>query len=139
MFFTRQYDYALRVIRALSGGKLLSVNEICTAEYIPQPYTYKILKKLEKASFVTSSRGASGGYQLTKDPRDISLYDIYVVVEGEIYINECLQDGYICPHIQRRPICTLHNEMRKIQDEFVDRLQGCNIYSVLEMDQDQEK
>lgn len=139
MFFTRQYDYALRVIRALSGGELLSVNDICSAEYIPQPYTYKILKKLEKASFVTSSRGANGGYQLTKDPRDISLYDIYVVVEGEIYINECLQDGYICPRSQRMPICTLHNEMCKIQDEFVGRLQRCNIFSVLEMDQDQKK
>lgn len=136
MFFTRQYDYALRVVRALSEGKLLSVNEICAAEYIAQPFAYKILKKLEKASFVVSRRGANGGYQLIKDPRDILLYDIYVAIEGEIYINECLQDGYICPN---RATCMLHNEMYKLQEEFIGRLKERSIYTILEMDQHHEK
>lgn len=134
MFFTRQFDYALRVMRALSKEKFLSVHEICAMEFIPQPYTYKILKKLIKASFVTSSRGAGGGYQLAKDPQDISLYDVYVAVEGEVYINECLQEGYTCPHIHNRPICLIHNEMRNIQNEFVSRLQQRSISSILELE-----
>lgn len=136
MFFTRQYDYALRVIRALSGGELLTVKEVCTAEYIPQPYAYKILKKLEKASFVMSSRGVNGGYQLVKDLRDLSLYDIYLVIEGDIYINECLQHSNICPHIRNSKNCTLHTEMQKIQEEFVARMQGSSLYSIFEMKQE---
>ena len=49
MLITRECDYAVRVIRALSGAERLSVGEICEREEITAPFAYKILKKLQKA------------------------------------------------------------------------------------------
>ena len=48
MLITRECDYAVRVIRALSGAERLSVGEICEREEITAPFAYKILKKLQQ-------------------------------------------------------------------------------------------
>ena len=50
MLITRECDYAVRVIRALSGEERLSVSDICEKESITAPFAYKILKKLQKKS-----------------------------------------------------------------------------------------
>lgn len=131
MFFTRQYDYALRVIRALANGELLSVKEICDLEHIPQPYAYKILKKLEMASIVESSRGVNGGYKLTKKLRDISLYSIYIALEGALHLNECMVAGYKCPHNDGEESCCIQKELCILQNEFVDKLRSRDLHSVL--------
>lgn len=49
MLITRECDYAVRVIRALSGAERLSVGEICEREEITAPFAYKILKKTSES------------------------------------------------------------------------------------------
>jgi len=46
MTMTRESDYAVRIMRALSHGSLKTVKEICGEEAIPTQFAYKILKKL---------------------------------------------------------------------------------------------
>ena len=54
MFITRECDYAVRVVRALWGESRLSVSDICEKEAITAPFAYKILKKLQKAGYLTT-------------------------------------------------------------------------------------
>ena len=49
MLITRETDYALRILRALAPGSCLTVGEIAEKESLPHKFTYKIMKKLEKA------------------------------------------------------------------------------------------
>ncbi len=49
MTMTRESDYAVRIMRALSHGSLKTVKEICGEEAIPTQFAYKILKKLSNA------------------------------------------------------------------------------------------
>lgn len=122
MFISREYDYALRILRVLSGKEQMTVKEICDAEHIPQPYSYKILKKLEKAEIVRGRRGTMGGYQMVLDAEDVSLYDIYVAIEGEMYINECMHEGYDCPHQHAGQVCCIHKELCQLQNYMVTGL-----------------
>ena len=46
MLFTKECDYAIRIMRALSDGELVSVSNICAAEQLPSAMTYKITRKL---------------------------------------------------------------------------------------------
>lgn len=132
LFITRQCDYAIRTIRILAKSDLLSVGEICAAEHIPQPYAYKILKKLEKAKFLSSVRGTNGGYRLVADTKDISLYDIYAAVEGGMYLNECLQEGYDCPNNIGGKTCAVHRELCELQKDFIAELRKRNMKDILE-------
>ena len=57
MLITREADYALRILRALSGGEQVKAAEICERERLPQQFVYKILKKMEQAGLVRIARG----------------------------------------------------------------------------------
>jgi Rrf2 family protein len=49
----------------------------------------KVLKGLQRAGMVISSRGAQGGYQLARRPDQITAAQILDVFEGPIAITEC--------------------------------------------------
>jgi Rrf2 family protein len=49
----------------------------------------QILQDLKHAGLVVSTRGAAGGYQLTRPPQEISLADVLHVVEGNTEPSTC--------------------------------------------------
>lgn len=123
MFISRETDYAIRIIRALSDGGQLSLKDICEKEQVPNAYSYKILKKLENASVVAITRGVNGGYRLIRSTEDMSLYDVYGIIEGALCINECLQQGSDCPILLERGSCSVHNELIGLQQALASELQ----------------
>ncbi len=131
MLITREYDYALRVLRALSPGERNTVGQICEMEHIPQPYAYKILKKLEKASLVTPYRGVQGGYELSVDLSEVSLYDVYAAIEGPLYFNECMQEEYRCPNNEKGRRCAVHKELSVMQNQFIEQMKTRRLADVL--------
>jgi Rrf2 family protein len=58
------------------------VRDIADAHGIPPRFLVQILLQLKIAGLVMSTRGASGGYQLARDPAEISLADVIAVIEG---------------------------------------------------------
>ena len=58
------------------------VKAIADAHGIPQRFLVQILLQLKGAGLVNSTRGASGGYHLTKPAETISLADILSVIDG---------------------------------------------------------
>lgn len=58
------------------------VRSIATEHDIPSRFLVQILLQLKGAGLVTSTRGASGGYQLAKPPDAISLGEVMSVIEG---------------------------------------------------------
>lgn len=115
MLITRETDYAIRTIRALSALKLLTVKQICDQESIPIQFAYKILKKLSKAGIVEIIRGASGGYLLAADLDKLTLYDVIMVTGENVDINECLAPGYNCINNSGEKECCIHSELMRIQ------------------------
>lgn len=62
----------------------LSVKLIAEAHGIPQRYLVQILLQLKGAGFVASTRGAWGGYTLTRPPDQISLAEIMQAIDGPL-------------------------------------------------------
>jgi len=124
MFLTKECDYAIRVVRALSGMEKKTVKEICDLEHVPFNFAYKILKKLERAGIVQSIRGAHGGYQLSKALNKISLFDIISAADTELYINECLKPGHECINNMNGKLCSVHQELGQIQANLTDILKA---------------
>lgn len=110
MLFTKECDYAIRIMRALSDGELVSVSNICAAEQLPSAMTYKITRKLEKQGLLKSCRGTNGGYCLNRTLSEISLYDICAAVDPDILLLECMKDGYHCSMNNQQKPCLVHRE-----------------------------
>jgi Rrf2 family protein len=122
MFITREVDYAIRILRELSGHGRKTVQEICEHEQVPHQYSYKILKKLEKGALVQSFRGASGGYTLARHAMDITLFDVIRAIDHDLLLNECLGHDYRCPMNSGGKYCGVHSELCRIQDVLVAAL-----------------
>jgi Rrf2 family protein len=80
-------EYACLAILELaaqsSSGEPVRIRSIADEHGIPARFLVQILLQLKGAGFVTSTRGASGGYQLAKPPEDITLGEVMNVIEGQ--------------------------------------------------------
>jgi Rrf2 family protein len=80
-------EYACLAILELaaqsSSGEPVRIRSIADEHGIPARFLVQILLQLKGAGFVTSTRGASGGYQLAKPPEEITLGEVMNVIEGQ--------------------------------------------------------
>lgn len=63
---------------------------IAKAEGIPPGYLAKIFQRLVKAGLVRSQRGRRRGYVFAKPPEEISLLELFEVMEGGTLFEDCL-------------------------------------------------
>jgi Rrf2 family protein len=63
------------------AGQPLRVKDIAEAHAIPIRFLVQILLQLKGAGLVASTRGAAGGYQLTRPPEKISLADVINAID----------------------------------------------------------
>ena len=94
MLITRETDYALRILRALTDGQRHTMKTLCEAEQVPQQFAYKIIKKLAQGGLVQNTRGVDGGCQLIADLRKVSLYDLIALLEDDPQISACMHTDY---------------------------------------------
>ncbi|MCL2865142.1 MAG: Rrf2 family transcriptional regulator [Lachnospiraceae bacterium] len=132
MLLTRECDYGVRIIRALSNGEKKMVKTICMEEKVPDQYAYKILKKLEKAGFVQSMRGRDGGYQLIKSLDTFSLYDVVISIDENLFIAGCLYDDDFCSFRDGEHPCKVHKELDRVQQVLVKELKAKKITEIME-------
>ena len=64
--------YALRIMLDLANhiGETTKLKDIALRQGISEKYMEQIIAVLNKAGYVRSTRGAQGGYQLVKEPKD---------------------------------------------------------------------
>lgn len=70
--------------------------EIARRNGIPGEYLDQILILLRKAGLVKSIRGRMGGYELAKDPAEISVWHLLSSVENSIEPVRCLSEASSC-------------------------------------------
>lgn len=62
--------------------KPVALREITCRHGIPQPFLVQILQQLKAAGWVTSTRGAQGGYRLLVPADELTLLDIVQQIGG---------------------------------------------------------
>ena len=121
----------MRIIRALASGAKRTADEICAEENIPGQFAYKILKKLERAGFLQSTRGRDGGYWLVKQVNTFNLYDIVSSIDSNLFINECLRSDRSCLRNHPDEPCSVHRELDRVQGILIDELRKKTIHEVV--------
>jgi FeS assembly SUF system regulator len=84
-------DYAtvILAILATDRSRLLTAGTLSERTHIAPPTVAKLLKQMHRAGLVNSTRGTHGGYQLARDPENISAAAILDALEGPIALTEC--------------------------------------------------
>lgn len=88
-----------------------NARELAAEANLPVPVVSKVLKSLARAQLLESQRGAKGGYQLARDPGEISVADVVRALEGPIALTECNLGPHSCEH---ELACALRSPWQKI-------------------------
>ncbi len=97
MHMTLEADYAVRIVGCLAKEKKrLEAKNISDMTCVTLRFSLKILRKLVVAGIVRSYKGVQGGYEIAKEPSEISLKDVIEAVEGKYVLSKCLSDDYEC-------------------------------------------
>ena len=87
MRLSRKSEYALLALVDLAcryGKGRAKIIEISERNGIPKKYLEQIFLQLKGAGYVRSIRGASGGYELAKNPSEITLAEIIRLIDGPL-------------------------------------------------------
>lgn len=75
----------------LPKNKSLGIKKIAEIHNLTDAYLSKIFSKLRKAGIVRSTPGIKGGYELAKNPEEISFWDVIEAIEGSSYFFQCAE------------------------------------------------
>jgi FeS assembly SUF system regulator len=84
-------DYATLILATLATDRtrLLTAGTLSERTHIAAPTVAKLLKQMHRTGLVNSTRGTHGGYQLARDPEQISAAAILDALEGPFALTEC--------------------------------------------------
>ncbi len=97
--------YGLRMMADLAdnyGTNPVFLKDIAKREDISEKYLSLIVIPLRKAGLIQSTRGAHGGYSLTRVPEMITAQEIFDALEGENCLVDCIRNPAEC---SRSSIC----------------------------------
>ena len=136
--------YALRSIIFIGingvSGKKVNVRQIASELDVPMQFLSKILQIYVKKGILLSIRGSQGGFAFSKDPYEVTLFDIITIIDGHELFENCIIGSRPC-HCKDKDEkkCTLHNEYDKVRSEVEHFFKSQTVGSIAENYEGQEK
>ena len=93
MFFSTKGRYGLKAMVDLAieyGNGPVSALSLAQRQDISTSYLEQMISQLKKAGLIIGSRGAYGGYELSRAPEDIYVGTVLRVLEGDTDLVSCV-------------------------------------------------
>ena len=84
--------YGLRAMLHLAAQpreRPQQIADVAEASNVPRKFLEQILLELKRRGLVHSIRGRHGGYQLGREPKEISFAEIIRVIDGPLALSPC--------------------------------------------------
>ena len=115
--------YALRVMIDLAinnTGKYISLKEISQRQEISNKYLEQIISLLNKAGYLETARGNTGGYKLSKKPSEYKVGDILRATEGDLAPIYCLTEDGECDKKSNCKTYSFWQGLDNVINEYID-------------------
>lgn len=135
MRITTRGRYGLRAVLKLTlsdRGKPISIRELSEIENISPEFLEQIFFRLRKAGIIKSTRGPGGGFQMEKDPGEVSVKDIFDAVGEEIALTPCTNDDGPRAPCSHENECLAHDMWVETADYINSYFEGITIKDILE-------
>ena len=88
MRLSSQEEYGLRCLLRLArseAGDPVNIQEIADGEGMTSEYVAKLMRTLRQGDFVVSTRGAGGGYRLSRRAGEITAWQVIQTIGGSLF------------------------------------------------------
>ena len=127
-------EYGMRAMVELSrryGDGPTPLSTIADSSSVPAAYLEHLMRELRNTNLVKSTRGAHGGYELTRAPHDILVGQVYRALEGPVAPMDCVSEipvDDVCPLIEG---CATRVAWVKVRDSIIDVLDSTSLADLL--------
>lgn len=101
-----------------SSNVKLNAKKIAQILHSSQNHLAKILQVLAKNEYLASNRGPGGGFVMNKNASEVSMLEIYQLIEGTVECHLCGIAENTCPFIT----CIFGGKPDQLTNEFVEYL-----------------
>ncbi|HET9347169.1 MAG TPA: Rrf2 family transcriptional regulator [Candidatus Limnocylindrales bacterium] len=129
--FSTKGEYGVRLMVQLGrhfGQGPASLAEIAAEEELPRAYLEQLVMSLRDAGLVTSTRGAHGGYELSRRPEEIRMSEVLRALEGPLAPMICASDdpehAIVCDRSSR---CTVNILWVRVRDAITSTLDSMTL------------
>ena len=133
MMLTTKGRYAVMAsasLANLSTNGAVPLSLVAENQNIPLNYLEQIFSKLKSKGIVSSTRGPGGGYSLTKNKKEISIYDIINAVEENTELVRCghKKDGGCMPNATK---CITHDLWAGLEKTITSYLKSKSLSDIV--------
>jgi Rrf2 family transcriptional regulator, iron-sulfur cluster assembly transcription factor len=116
---------ALGFLASLPPGTSIKVRELAQKIEVPEQYLAKVLSQLVRKKFVKSTKGPNGGFSLTVDPNNVTLYRIMAATDSLTSLeDECVMGLRFC---SGEAPCAFHENWLRFKEQVVSRAQNLTL------------
>ncbi|MGR8934491.1 MAG: Fe-S cluster assembly transcriptional regulator IscR [Gammaproteobacteria bacterium] len=131
MRLTTKGRYAVTAMLDLafhSQRKPVTLTEIAARQTISLSYLEQLFARLRRGGMVTGVRGPGGGYQLSRNAKDINIADIIAAVDEPLDSTKCGGKG----NCQKNEACLTHDLWMGLSEQIRDYLKSISLGDLLE-------
>jgi Rrf2 family transcriptional regulator, cysteine metabolism repressor len=128
--FSTKGEYGVRLMAQLArryGTGPASLTDIAEEEDLPRAYLEQLVIGLRDAELVHSTRGAHGGYELTRAPELIVMGEVLRALEGPIAPMICVTDDPNHLTCDRSGHCTVNFMWVRVRDAIAGALDSMTL------------
>lgn len=115
---------------SLDPQGVLSAGQIAEKYRISEHHVAKVLQQLVRARLIRSIRGIKGGFQIARDPKEITMMDVVQIFEPSPPHDGCLLLDFeeTC---QLRETCRIGEVFNEIQEQAIYTLRSVSIATLI--------
>jgi Rrf2 family protein len=130
MIFSKSTGYGIRALAYLAkraDDGPCGLREIAESEGIPPLYLGKVLGELRRHRLVRSTKGIHGGYELAQPPQEISLWEVFRILEPDPHLDTCILGHGVC---DSEDGCPLHADWHEVRQKLLTFLKSKTISNI---------
>lgn len=139
---TQKMKYAMKALlvladeAALPAPDALTIEEIARRSGAPKRFLEHILLEIRNAGLIGSTRGRAGGYQLLRDPAQISISELLRMIDGPMAPLACLSRSAYqrCEDCKDEAACRIRRVFADVFYSYLVLIESLTLADVMRSD-----
>jgi len=130
MKFSAKEQYGLRAMVELArryGQGPISLGAVAQVQALSLAFLEQVVMPLRTAGLLDSTRGANGGYVLTRSPQSVTVGEVLRALGGEVVSFACVSDAADPPCKRGEGACGARQVWERVQGRLTEALDSTTL------------
>jgi len=121
---SKKIDYGIMLMASLpeyGANHYRSLQDVAAERKLSAGFLSQVMMPLKKAGLVIAKEGVSGGYQLSKPSKTITLSEVVEAIEGPLHLTNCQDTEKKCACEKTCPTKGLWTDLQTLMKNYLQQ------------------